>query len=262
MGRTRPASARSSQHFLRSRRLAAELVRDACVERGDLVLDIGAGTGLITAELVRAGARVVALELDPALAHGLRARFAEAIDVVAGDAVAFALPAEPFSVVANLPFHRANAILRRLLDDPSVPLEGAELIVEWGVALKRAAVWPSTLLGAYWGAWHTFSVGRRLPRLCFSPPPAVDAGVLRVARRAEPLVPIGAAGQYRVFVAGGFAAADLPLQRSLEGFATTRQLRRLLAASGSPRGARARDLDAHQWSLLFQGAIGAVRPRR
>ena len=76
MAGRRPARAARGQHFLRSSRLAAELVREAGVAAGDVVVDVGAGTGLLTRELAAAGARVTALELDPALAADLRRRFA------------------------------------------------------------------------------------------------------------------------------------------------------------------------------------------
>src|SRR5207237_2085896 len=98
-------------------------------------------------------------------------------------------PAEPFKVVANLPFGSAAAILRALLDDPTVPLVSADLVVQWELAAKRAAVWPSTFAGAYWGAWSRFALVRRLPRCAFAPPPSVDAGVLRIERRARSPVP-------------------------------------------------------------------------
>ncbi len=221
----RPGRPRS-QHFLRSRSLAAELVRDAAVACDELVLDLGAGSGRLTAELARVARRVVAVELDPGLASRLRGRWAN-VEVIEGDAAAVPLPHEPFRVVANLPFDATTAILRHLLDDPSVPLVRADVIVEWGVAVKRALPWPSTVNDVLWGAWYSTSVARRLPRRCFDPPPSVDAGVLVIERRAQPLVPDAHCESYRRFIAAGFRRP-----RSV--------------AVRSPR-----DLDAHQWAALF-----------
>jgi 23S rRNA (adenine-N6)-dimethyltransferase len=208
------------------------------------VLDLGAGSGALTSALTRAGARVVAVEVDPELAAGLRRRFG---DVVEGDALRVALPREPFKVVANLPFGAGTAILRRLLD-PRVQLEGADVIVEWGLATKRAAVWPSTQLSTYWGAWFELSVLRRLPRCVFAPPPSVDAGVLRALRRQEPLVPVRDARAYSAFLARGYRdgpRAVMPWSR----------LKQLEAELGFDRRAEPRDLDARQWAALFAHAV-------
>jgi len=230
------------RHFLRSSKLAAELVRAAGISRGDLVLDLGAGTGVLTAALTRAGARVTAIEIDPELAGTLRRRFD---CVVEGDALRVPLPREPFKVVANLPFASGTAILRRLLD-PRVPLQRADVIVEWGLATKRAAVWPSTQLSAYWGAWFHLAVARRLPRCVFAPPPSVDAAVLRIVRRDEPLVRDARA--YSAFLARGYR--DGP--RAVVPWAKLKQLE---AELGFDRRAQPRDLDAGQWARLFAHAV-------
>lgn len=232
---TRRPSPRS-QHFLRSRRLAAELVRDARVQHGELVVEIGAGTGRLTDELARAGARVVAIELDPRLAGSLAGRRPD-VRVVAADAIERKLPDEPFRVVANVPFHRTMDLLRHLLDDPGTRLVRADLVVEWAVAVKRALPWPSSLNGVLWGAFFEASLLRRLPRSAFVPAPAVDAGVLVYRRRAVPLVEPAAASEYRRFVAAGFRHGP-----------------------GRRAGGRlARDLDAHEWAALFAGRRGARR---
>ena len=113
-GTARRSGRAPSQHFLR-RPVAAELVRDARLTRDDLVVDLGAGTGRLAAELARAARRVVAVELDRGLAARLHGRWAN-LEVVEADAREVELPREPFRVVANLPFAGTNEILRHLLD--------------------------------------------------------------------------------------------------------------------------------------------------
>jgi 23S rRNA (adenine-N6)-dimethyltransferase len=227
-----------SQHFLRSQSLAAELVRDAGIRPGDLAVDLGAGSGRLTGELAAVAGRVLAVELDPRWAARLRGRWKN-VDVVEADAASCRLPRSAFRVVANLPFDGTNAILRHLLDDPVVPLVRADLVVHWGVAVKRALPWPSTVNGVVWGAWYTISAERRLPPVAFDPPPSVDAGVLVVRRRDRPLVAPTAAPGYRRFVATGF-------RRGLRGVASGRTLGRLGLARRQPR-----QLDAHEWARLF-----------
>jgi 23S rRNA (adenine-N6)-dimethyltransferase len=222
------------------------VVRDAGVGLHDLVLDLGAGSGRLTAELARCARRVLAVELDPLLAERLRGRWAR-VEVVMADAASVALPSEPFRVVANLPFDRTTAILRHLLDDPRVPLVRADLIVEWGVALKRSLPWPSTVNDVLWGAWYSSALHRRLPRSDFEPPPLVDAGLLVLERRVRPLVPEDLWQAYRAFVAGGF-------RRGLRSVAPAGALRRLGCGGAAPR-----ELDAHRWAALFAASVASRR---
>jgi 23S rRNA (adenine-N6)-dimethyltransferase len=246
------------RHALRSRAFADELVRDARVEPGALVLDLGAGGGALTRALVDAGARVRAVELDPAALRQLRARFGDdpRVEVVEGDATVSMLPDEPFAVVANLPFAVGTAILRRLLGDPRVPLTQLDAIVEWGLAAKRTAVWPSTVLGCTWGAWYQLSLVRRVPRACFAPPPGADAALLRATRRSEPLVSPAQAAAYEALLHRAFAS-QAPLDRILP----RRVLHRAALELGFDPHAAARDLDVHQWARIY-AEVRSATPRR
>ena len=151
---------------------AAQIVAAAGVRSGELVLDIGAGEGALTAHLVRAGARVVAVELNPRRASVLRARFPD-ITVVQADIALLRLPSRPFRVVANPPYGISSALLRTLLA-PGSRLVAADLVLQRAVVRKHSSV-----------AARRFSMtaGLTLPRRAFLPPPQVDSAVLVVRRR-------------------------------------------------------------------------------
>jgi 23S rRNA (adenine-N6)-dimethyltransferase len=147
---------------------------------GELVLDVGAGTGALTAHLVAAGARVVAVELHPGWAATLRRRFADAdVTVVQADVAALRLPRRPFRVVANPPYSGSGALLRLLLDRGSL-MQAADLVLQ-GAVVRRAV--DGDLRGLRRTGRFRFERGPTLPRRAFHPPPRVDSAVPVVRRR-------------------------------------------------------------------------------
>ncbi len=158
---------------------AARIVAEAGVKPGELVLDIGAGEGTLTAHLIRAGARVIAVELHPGRAARLGRRFAE-VTVVRADAASLRLPNRPFRVVASPPYGITASLLGLLLA-PGTRLIAADLVLQRAVVGKYAC-------GRGPGAARrarafSMTAGLVLPRRAFRPPPRVDSAVLVVRRR-------------------------------------------------------------------------------
>jgi 23S rRNA (adenine-N6)-dimethyltransferase len=179
-GRGRSAPRRWGYHRL-AESFARDLVAGAGIEPGDLVLDVGAGDGAITAPLVAAGASVVAFELHAHRADALRARFAgETVKVVRADASDLRLPRRPFLVVSNPPFGITTSLLRRLLA-PASRLTGADLVVPHHVAGRW--VDGSAAGRGRWTRTFALELGPRLPARAFRPPPPSTARVLRIRRR-------------------------------------------------------------------------------
>ncbi len=76
---------RFGQHFLHDKNLLAKLVAQARIEPGDVVFEVGPGTGSLTEALLDRGAEVVACEIDRGLAAIISERLGERVRVIEGD---------------------------------------------------------------------------------------------------------------------------------------------------------------------------------
>jgi 23S rRNA (adenine-N6)-dimethyltransferase len=162
------------------RRWAERLVDYAEIQPGDLVVDVGAGAGVITHALLRAGARVIAVELHPRRAAALRVRFAsQRVKIVQADAADLRLPRRPFKVVANPPFGITTALLRRLTS-PASRLERASLILPAWAAMRWAA--GRGVGGVASRRRFERLLGGRVPAHAFRPRPLADATILIIER--------------------------------------------------------------------------------
>ena len=139
------------------------------VTRRDVVCDLGAGLGALTAPLAATGARVIAVELHPARVAALRSTYeGTRVAVVELDLRDFRFPGRPYRVVANPPYAGVNALVRRLLADRH--LLSADLVMAEGAARGALRQSPRVHLGP------------RVPRRAFVHPPPVPARVVRIRR--------------------------------------------------------------------------------
>ena len=178
-----------SQHFLRNPRLALVLIGHSNLRKRDLVAEIGAGSGVITSALSRRVARVIAIEPDAEAVGKLKAHLSrqgrENVEVVCGDFMDFELPAEPYKVFANPPFHLSSAILHKLIESPNPP-EAIYLILQKQFALKllNNDRHYTSQLGLALTREYTTRIRLPLKPSDFTPPPAVPT-VLFEAKRIK-----------------------------------------------------------------------------
>jgi 23S rRNA (adenine-N6)-dimethyltransferase len=200
------------QNFFADPRAVHTLLSAAEIKPGLLVYEVGAGRGRLTTALLDTGARVVAHEVDPAMAAALprhpRLR-------VRGDFLAAEPAAEPFAVLGNIPYALTAAVVDWCLAAGS--MTSATLLVQWEYARKRTGDYGrwSRLTISTWPATD-WQLAGRIPRGAFRPVPRVDGGVLQLTHRAVPLIPAGLMPAYARLVDIGFRGVGGSLQASLE----------------------------------------------
>lgn len=188
---------RLGQHFLHDKNLLGRLVEAAQLEPGDVVLEVGPGTGTLTEALVDADARVVACEIDPALASIVADRLGDRVQLVEGDClhhgrslnpvVVKALAGRPFKLVANLPFQVAGTLMGTLLvHHPQC--RGQFVTIQKEVADRLGAGPGTKNYGALAIVVQGLAEVRRvadLPPTCFWPQPKVTSSMFAVRPRTD-----------------------------------------------------------------------------
>ena len=186
------------QNFLHDQNQLRRLLEAAGVGSGDLVLEIGPGTGTLTESLVDAGCEVIACELDKDLAGILQARLGERITLVNADCLEDqrtlsreledVLGGRRFTLVANLPYGAASPVMSLLA--ARADCLGQHVTIQKEVADRLLAGPGSRAYGSltiFVGAQATVKRVAVLPPGCFWPPPKVESAIISIMPRERPL---------------------------------------------------------------------------
>lgn len=249
------------QHHLVDGSLCRPLIHFLAPE-GQRVLEIGPGGGVLTAELLAAGARVIGWELDPDWAVFLRHRHpGPDLSLVVGDALRIAwdrLPA-PTLVAGNLPYNVATAILEDLLPH-HVQVPRAAFLVQKEVA-DRIVATPGT--DAY-GSFSLIVAAYAAPKILgkvrpgsFRPPPKVDSAFVGLELHPPPL-PEAEMPAFIAFLRLAFSQRRKTLRNSLASAWGREKAERVLAAAGVPEKARAEELGLGELLGIYREASGPL----
>lgn len=195
--------AKQSQYFLRNPRLVKELIGHTTIKKTDTVIDIGAGSGVITSVLASRCKKVVALETDPRMTNKLHenVQSLQNVIIVEKDFLKHDLPTEPYKVFANIPFHLSSPILKKLTESDHHPV-AIYLIVQKQFANKLLIDDRrfTGMLGATIAPLYTTRIRKRLKTTDFWPHPAVDTVLMELLLRETPLIEQERLAAYRKFI--------------------------------------------------------------
>ncbi|HEX4789582.1 MAG TPA: 16S rRNA (adenine(1518)-N(6)/adenine(1519)-N(6))-dimethyltransferase RsmA [Actinospica sp.] len=249
------------QNFVIDPNTIRRIVAAARLSPQDVVVEVGPGLGSLTLGLLDAAARVVAVELDPALAAALPGTVAERapeladrFELVQADALRVReLPGPaPTALVANLPYNIAVPVLLTMLERfPS--LRRALVMVQGEVADRLAAepggrVYGVPSVKARWYAdvRRAGSIGRNV----FWPAPHVESGLVALERREPPRADVPRAAVFAVIDAA-FAQRRKTLRAALGGWAgSPARAEELLRRAGVDPGARGESLGVAEYAAI------------
>ena len=260
------------QHFLTDRRVLQRILAAASLSPADCVIEVGAGSGVLTKGLASAAGRVIAVEIDEGLCGHLRRRL-EAypnVEPVCGDILSLspdellarAQASPPYVVVANLPYYIASAVLRHFLESAQPPSRMI-VMVQAEVAQSMAAP-PGrmSLLSVSVQFYAQAKVLFYVPPRAFHPPPKVRSAVIRLDVRSEPAVSVDNRQAFFRLVRAGFAAPRKQLRNALAlGLSIDpASAQSLLETANIDPKRRAQTLSLDEWGCLYRAWRGNGRP--
>jgi 16S rRNA (adenine1518-N6/adenine1519-N6)-dimethyltransferase len=257
------------QNFVHDANTVRRIVRTAEVGPGEVVLEVGPGLGSLTLGLLEAGARVIAVEIDPVLGAAVprivAARapdVASRLTVIVADALRLAgVPdPQPTALVANLPYNVAVPVVLHLLE--VLPTLRTGLVMVQAEVAERLAAAPGSK--AYGSpsvkvAWYASAQrAGAVPRAVFWPVPNVDSGLVRLTRRPPPPGP--QRGDVFELIDAAFAQRRKMLRSALASWAgSTASAEAVLRKAGVDPTARGETLDMATFARI--AAARATRER-
>lgn len=256
------------QHFLRDLAVARAIAEAAAPAPADVVLEIGAGEGVLTRLLAASAGKVIALEVDPALYRRLlsEAEQLPALDLRLADARRFDYASLPglrpsaegrVLVVGNLPYSLSKPILLCLFEARAA-LDELTLMLQREVA-ERLTAPPGRkaygLLSVLWQAWAELRLLFHVPPGAFRPRPKVDSSVLQIRFLPRPRIPIADEAAFVRLVKAAFAQRRKTLANALAAaypYLGRAGAQRACAGAGINPGRRGESLGLGEFARLAE----------
>lgn len=258
--RTMRRRVKLGQHFLIDKDVLADIIRYSAIKEGEKVLEVGPGKGVLTAELLKKGAKVTAVEIDSDLVEILRKKLGnnKNLKIINQDVLDFILVshlASPDKLIGNIPYQITSPLLRKIfkLDNPP---ELIILMVQKEVA-ERICAKPGDSRRGFLSVVVQYyakpEIIRIVPKESFYPVPKVESAIIRIATSKQQTANSRQleAESRKLFtiVQAGFSQKRKKLRNSLAGGLQVepKKMDKLLQKIGIDSNLRAEDLEIEEW---------------
>jgi len=248
------------QNFLIDRSVLAQIVDAAEVSGEDEILEVGAGTGVLTRELAKLARRVVAVELERDMLALLEKTTASLsnVELVARNLLFLnateIFAQSPYKLVANLPYYITAPTFRHFLESESSP-RLMVVMVQQEVA-QRIVAKPGelSLLAVSVQFYGKPRIMAQVPATAFYPAPKVDSAILRVDVETQNTLTQSERDSFFRIVQAGFSERRKQLHNSLTHglHRKNEEVRAWLATASIDASRRAETLSIEEWLSLWR----------
>lgn len=254
-----------SQNFLKNTELVKNLVSKSSVSKEDTVLEIGAGEGIITAELLNKAGSVIAFEVDKHFFEKLEKKFQGnvSLQLKLEDFLSTDLPTYPYKVFSNIPFNLTSAIIKKLTFENNPPGD-AYLIIQKEAALKFAGKpldSKNSQLSVLLYPWFEIKSIYSFKSGDFHPRPNVEIVLVQIKQRQDPFVEYNKRQEYEDFVTFTFNQFKPNIAEGLSSVLGKQNILTLAKKQGFSSEVKPSELNFRDWISLFK-AFSGTSPRQ
>jgi 23S rRNA (adenine-N6)-dimethyltransferase len=241
-----------SQNFIKRPQLITDLLTQTSINRHDLVVEIGAGKGMITTQLAKVAKSVLTIELDGNLIKKLTPKLANFANVklIQADFLHWQLPTTPYKVFANIPFNLTADIFRKLTDNPPLSPTCAYLFMQDKAAYRFIGIPHETQISILIKPIFAIRILAFIDKKEFTPSPKVKIVLVEIVKREKPIFNQPDFLLFQDFIAycfKGFKPTVAKTLKRLLPLSTWQKINsQLKLASATPS-----QLSWEKWQLLF-----------
>lgn len=240
------------QNFLMDLELVRKMVDALELKSGDVVVEIGPGLGVLTAELVKRAVENVtvhAVEIDKRFVDNLKRAFLDYLDVNIVEANILDWfprfnPATPFKILGSLPYYITSPIIHSIIKMKKRP-ELCVLLVQKEVADKIVSSAPdASYLSTFVQTFYDVEYLGKVDKARFKPEPKVDGGIIKLREKSLVEISEEDMAKYEGFLHRGFSSPRKMLNKVFKPDE--------LAKIGVDGNLRPQNLSAEKWIEVFK----------